>query len=538
MVQAITPQPPTSSPTNGAFDGSGRKLSLHTIGEDHRDEDEDEDLGSESGGGMGVDEESEEEFGEMSAMSARKRGQMKKKPGRITQIMMKSAAGTPKAEEGGGEGGGEEEGGGDIDENDGNENDGNENYGNENENENEDSSSDDSSDNGSSSSDSDAEEKEPRRPSIFSVMVQENLETPESTDSKKKPEPERKPSVRLTSVRRKSLVDIEHENNEEEKDTDDDNAGASDPSGGEKSERSENGSEDEEDEGEGKEPRNKRRSISEGAAEMYRRNSHMESIKAMRLREVYLKNAAAEGDFAKTAKGRWLNAIRTVLRGVRAVNAFLPQEYRRKKKEAENKKMGKKKTAWQKVKKTAVQHAVQNRMAQEFKVNTESAAKQVGFQFGKSADKKLFENCLRILKTEKKRRTRPDLGMLLALLKDNQFFSKLSHEVKLDLASVMSLSSVKHGVNVFKQGDVGNLFYIVLRGECDVFVTHMGISFKAVTYGVGGGVRGESAVDERTQGGDGHVHVELRLPGHPEERLPEGAEGDAREGVHGQDGLP
>ncbi|GMI26746.1 hypothetical protein TrRE_jg9537 [Triparma retinervis] len=219
---------------------------------------------------------------------------------------------------------------------------------------------------------------------------------------------------------------------------------------------------------------------------MYRRNSHIESIKAMRLREVYQKNAAAEGAFAKTAQGRWLNAIRTVLRGVRAVNAFLPQEYRRKKKEAENQKMGKKKTAWQKVKKTAVQHAVQNKMAQDFKVDTQSAVKQVGFQFGKSADKKLFENCLRILKTEKKRRTRPDLGMLLTLLKDNQFFSKLSHEVKLDLASVMSLSSVKHGVNVFKQGDVGNLFYIVLRGECDVFVTHMGISFKAVTYGVGG----------------------------------------------------
>ena len=224
--------------------------------------------------------------------------------------------------------------------------------------------------------------------------------------------------------------------------------------------------------------------MSESSAEMYRRNSHVESIRAMRLREVYIKNQQKEGEFGRTAKGRWLNAIRTVLRGVRAVNAFMPQEYRRKKKEKESK--GREKDKWQAVKKTAVQHAVQSRMAMEFKVDSQAPVKQVGFQFGKSADKKLFENCLRILKAEHKKRTRPDLGMLLALLKDNQFFSKLSHEVKLELASVMSLSSVKMEHPVFKQGDVGNLFYIVLRGEVDVYVTHMGISFKAVTYGVGG----------------------------------------------------
>ena len=56
----------------------------------------------------------------------------------------------------------------------------------------------------------------------------------------------------------------------------------------------------------------------------------------------------------------------------------------------------------------------------------------------------------------------------------------------MQLASIMGLQSVREGHNVFKQGDVGNLFFIVLNGEVDVFVTHMGIQFKACTYNVGG----------------------------------------------------
>jgi CRP-like cAMP-binding protein len=58
--------------------------------------------------------------------------------------------------------------------------------------------------------------------------------------------------------------------------------------------------------------------------------------------------------------------------------------------------------------------------------------------------------------------------------------------VKLNLAKVMGLVSVKEGSNVFKQGDDGSLFYIVMQGEADVFVNHMGIQFKACTYNIGG----------------------------------------------------
>ena len=61
--------------------------------------------------------------------------------------------------------------------------------------------------------------------------------------------------------------------------------------------------------------------------------------------------------------------MHTVLRGVRAVNAFMPSEYR--KRRIEEKKQQAKKGAWHAVKKTAVQQAVQNRMAMEFKVEEE-----------------------------------------------------------------------------------------------------------------------------------------------------------------------
>ncbi|GMH79749.1 hypothetical protein TL16_g08257 [Triparma laevis f. inornata] len=317
---------------------------------------------------------------------------------------------------------------------------------------------------------------------------EEKLETtsevetkPNPTNPNKPPPFERKGSIRLRSVRRESLDNNENEKlmakrASQEHGDDSDSDGSDDSSN--------NGEEEEEGGGE------RRRSISSGAAEVFRKNSYAQAIDTFHLSKYY-KEAMARaqekgGEAAKTwtPKQRWLNAIHTVLRGVRAVNAFLPQAY--KKRKDEKKAAEKKKDAWHSVKKTAVQQAVQNRMAMEFKVDSVENTKSVGFAFGKSADRQLFENCLNILKMEHKKRSRPDVVMLLSLLKGNAFFSKLEYEVKLELASVMNLSNFKEGQNVFKQGDVGNLFFIVLQGEVDVFVTHMGIQFKACTYNVGG----------------------------------------------------
>jgi CRP-like cAMP-binding protein len=139
------------------------------------------------------------------------------------------------------------------------------------------------------------------------------------------------------------------------------------------------------------------------------------------------------------------------------------------------------------VKKTAIKQAVQSRMAMHFNVADEAAStSKVGFAFGKSADSKMFENCVNILRTERARRSRPDIVMLLSLFEGNDFFAKIDYEVKLELASVMGLLGFDEEDVVFKQGDKADYFYIVLTGTVDVFVDHMGIKFKACTYQSGG----------------------------------------------------
>jgi len=301
-------------------------------------------------------------------------------------------------------------------------------------------------------------------------------------EDEKRREMQRKPSLRMKSVRRASFDAVVTEDADMQ--SDDEDGGGS----GEEEEE-----EEDQEGGEEEDPVPRRRSVTSESAAMYRRNSYREAIETFKLADVYQETKAKQlnewggkAERSAIARLRWLNAMHTVLRGVRAVNAFMPSAYRKRRVE-EKKAQGKKGGAWHAVKKTAVQQAVQNRMAMEFKVGEEqSGVKTIGFAFGKSADSQLFENCLNILKTEHKKRSRPDVVMLLSLLKGNAFFSKLDYEVKLELASIMGLQSVKEGNNVFKQGDVGNLFYIVLNGEVDVFVTHMGIQFKACTYNVGG----------------------------------------------------
>ena len=71
--------------------------------------------------------------------------------------------------------------------------------------------------------------------------------------------------------------------------------------------------------------------------------------------------------------------------------------------------------------------------------------------------------------------------------------------MKLNLAKVMGLVSVKEGSNVFKQGDDGSLFYIVMQGEADVFVNHMGIQFKACTYNIGGSFGERALIHDEPQ---------------------------------------
>lgn len=57
---------------------------------------------------------------------------------------------------------------------------------------------------------------------------------------------------------------------------------------------------------------------------------------------------------------------------------------------------------------------------------------------------------------------------MIRYLKDEKFFNEGSHKLKYydmkDIASHLTLEYFKQGENVFKAGDVGDKFYIVLRG--------------------------------------------------------------------------
>jgi len=226
------------------------------------------------------------------------------------------------------------------------------------------------------------------------------------------------------------------------------------------------------------------KTLSSTQQDSLRRNSHIAAIDKLGLSDQYAKAKP------KTARERWLTAIRTVLRGVRTVNAFMPQ--------AQKKKVDftpQSETAANKVKKTAVRQAIRSRMAiglgagvggVEGEEEASSEGRKVGFKFGKAADSALFDNCVNILKLESKRRRRPDIVMLVSLFEGNEFFAKLDYDVKLELAAVMGLDSYSAEEVVFKQGDKGDYFYIVLSGVAEVYVDHMGIKFKACTYKVGG----------------------------------------------------
>ena len=93
------------------------------------------------------------------------------------------------------------------------------------------------------------------------------------------------------------------------------------------------------------------------------------------------------------------------------------------------------------VKKTAVRQAIRSRMAMDFNAieSDTTQTQKIGFAFGKNTDSNLFDNCVSILKLETKKRSRPDIVMLLSLFDGNDFFAKLDYEVKLELASVMGL---------------------------------------------------------------------------------------------------
>ena len=78
--------------------------------------------------------------------------------------------------------------------------------------------------------------------------------------------------------------------------------------------------------------------------------------------------------------------------------------------------------------------------------------------------------CIDILKMAPSLRQRNDLNVLVSFVGQVGFFKQLSRPNQLSLCSVMSLRTIENGELLFKQGDEGTSFFIILSGHVSVHI--------------------------------------------------------------------
>eukprot|EP00753_Platysulcus_tardus_P016902 PLAT6116.1.p1 GENE.PLAT6116.1~~PLAT6116.1.p1 ORF type:complete len:714 (-),score=221.41 PLAT6116.1:1396-3339(-) len=78
-----------------------------------------------------------------------------------------------------------------------------------------------------------------------------------------------------------------------------------------------------------------------------------------------------------------------------------------------------------------------------------------------------------------------DLDLMRELLEGIDFFDNLTDKIRDAVFRVMSYASADADEVLFRQGDQGRYFYVILRGEVDVIVSHLGVEFTVCTLGNG-----------------------------------------------------
>lgn len=68
-------------------------------------------------------------------------------------------------------------------------------------------------------------------------------------------------------------------------------------------------------------------------------------------------------------------------------------------------------------------------------------------------------------------RSEEDLASILTCVKDTKFFSALSHELQLELCRVLGFVQLDSGEVVFRQGGIGDMFYIIISGKAQVLTS-------------------------------------------------------------------
>lgn len=93
-----------------------------------------------------------------------------------------------------------------------------------------------------------------------------------------------------------------------------------------------------------------------------------------------------------------------------------------------------------------------------------------GMVIAKSAQQSQREY-IRVLAKKKSARTRGDIDMLSEYLQTLKFFRTLPKSFVRELCSVVDFLKLPPGATVFREGEVGDLFYIIFTGSVDVIVT-------------------------------------------------------------------
>eukprot|EP01028_Stygiella_incarcerata_P010903 TRINITY_DN5913_c0_g1_i1.p1 TRINITY_DN5913_c0_g1~~TRINITY_DN5913_c0_g1_i1.p1 ORF type:complete len:372 (-),score=120.62 TRINITY_DN5913_c0_g1_i1:1213-2328(-) len=91
-------------------------------------------------------------------------------------------------------------------------------------------------------------------------------------------------------------------------------------------------------------------------------------------------------------------------------------------------------------------------------------------------------------------KTDEQMGRLMLALAGNSLFGGLETEEKELLSNAMFSKSFKPGDVIIKQGDIGDHFYVVDEGECDIFIEKAGEEPKKVLTVKDGGFFGELAL--------------------------------------------
>ena len=115
----------------------------------------------------------------------------------------------------------------------------------------------------------------------------------------------------------------------------------------------------------------------------------------------------------------------------------------------------------------------------EEKSANEDEEKRLHEEYRKELAEKQVAKSLPILKKDPKDRNDDDINSLLDLVRGVKFFEELSLHLRFSVCRVMKYKMLCAKKIVFRQGDAGNSFFVILRGSVDILVRHRGIKYTA-----------------------------------------------------------